>query len=348
MKTRVQQYILVVIRVIVIAVFILVLLGTTNLYKRSFSISSDKSIIFEKLEGNYLLKKDVNQFILTSDNILLKNMPDDNSDVINLLVLGIRGENDGNGGLLTDTILLFSFNLQSRKSYITIIPRDLFIYVPGLGKREKVNTVYNFGVINGGVKEGLAFSKHFFSRLLGVYIDHIAVVDFNMFLQIIDLVGGIDIVLENDFIEDKQWGCDVYGRNCEQFILPKGNNHLDGQTALKFVRSRFSSSDFDRQKRAVMVAVAAADKARSLGLDDINKITQLYMTIGNHIKTDMGISNIIFYYNLLHDKINFDTIQTRTLLPDGISIIQTNVGGQYVLLPIRDGFIKLRNSLFNE
>ncbi len=346
MIVRIRQYFFILAILILIFVFAVLFLSAANLYKRSFSISSNKSIIFEKFKGDFSFKNSGNQFILTDDNILLKKMPVDNSDTINLLILGIRGENDNNGGLLTDTILLFSYDFKSGNSNITIIPRDLFVYVPGLGKREKVNAVYNYGMVNGGIKEGLAFSRHFFSRLLGVYINHVVVVDFNMFLQIVDLVGGIDITLENDFIEDKQWDCDIYGRNCEKFVLPKGVNHLEGEVALKFIRSRFSSSDFDRQQRVVMVIKAVADKARLLGFDDINKITQLYMTIGKHIKTDVGLSNIIFYYNLLHDKINFDKIQTRTLLPDGASIIQTNVGGQYVLLPIRDEFIKLRNSLF--
>lgn len=335
------------VKAFLVFVFSFVLLGTINLYRRSFSIGSDKSIIFEKLEGSYSLKNNFNHLILTDDNILLKNMPSNDTNIVHLLVLGTRGENDNNGGLLTDTILLFSINLKTQKSYVTIIPRDLFVFIPGLGKRDKINVIYNFGVINGGIREGLAFSKHFYSRLLGVYIDHIAVIDFNMFLQIVDLIGGVDIVLESDFIEDKQWGCDIYGRNCERFFLPKGNNHLDGQSALKFIRSRFSSSDFDRQKRAVMVAISIVNKVRSLGFDDIDKITKLYIAFSQHLKTDLGLSDIVFYYNLLHDKINFDKIQVRTFLPDGSAIIQTNINGQYVLLPLKDGFIKLRNSLFN-
>lgn len=331
--------------------FIIYLIKGFFLYKKAFTIDSSKSVIFEKYKGE-LVGSNVNKsngvdLIFQDDGLLLDSMPYRNKDIVNILVLGIRGESDPNGGTLSDTILLVSYNIRTKKTKITIIPRDLFIYIPGFGKREKINFVYAYGYERGGKKEGVAFSRQFFSRIMDTSIDNVVVVDFDLFLRLVDLLGGVDVNLSEDFIEDKQWGCDQYGRNCQIFHLPKGINHLDGQTALLLVRSRFNSSDFARQQRSVKLIQAVIEKAKNLGLNDIVKIIQVYNVLADHIRTDMGIGQVKYYYDLIGKDFDFTNIKILTLLPDNKAILETTIDGQYVLLPIKDNFNNLRENIKN-
>jgi len=108
----------------------------------------------------------------------------------------------------------------------------------------------------------------------------------------VDALGGVTIYLDKPFVEDKQWWCDENGENCRPFIVncrpfivKAGKQTLDGETALLYIRSRFSSSDFDRIRRQQQVLLAIKDKVLSLGvLANPVKINELFNIIADHIK----------------------------------------------------------------
>ncbi len=208
----------------------------------------------------------------------------------NILLLGIRGRNVPGGGLLADTIMLVSFKDDEDKVALISIPRDLYVKMPGESYRTKINGVYAHGEgreRGGGIKE----MKQIVAEVTGLTIDYGAVINFAGFKQLIDAVGGVDIVLETPFYETTQF---VQGKECGgEFVLPKGKNTLNGEKALCYVRARENTSDYDRAKRQQVILQALKDKLISLGtLTDFGKLSKILDALGNNVLVDMSVAEM--------------------------------------------------------
>ena len=263
-------------------------------------------------------------------------MPEEEKDRIDILVLGIRGGDDPdaeNGGpYLTDTIMIFSYDKSTGKSSIVSIPRDLYIRI--YKKREKINSAYAEALAR---KEDLDYVKKLVSQISGVYIDHAVVIDFSSFEKIIDAVGGVDIVLDRPFSEKNQWGY--------EFKLPAGPNHLNGQNALYYARSRYSTNDFDRARRQQQIIFALKDRVLKINfLSDPAKAFSIFNTVKNNTETDIGLwdmKGLIDLAGKLDGKTTHYIISTENLL------YQTELYGTYILLPNGDNFDGIKK-LFQE
>jgi len=269
-------------------------------------------------------------------------------DRINILLLGLRGVGDDNGGLLTDTMMILSLKKSTGQAAMISVPRDLYVKMPVLaGKKtepikEKINFAYALGEeTKSGL--GLVFSKAVVSNVTGLFIDYAASVDFTAFKEVVDILGGVDIYLDKPFAETSQFAKEIL------LELPAGKNHLDGNTALYFVRSRFSTSDFDRARRQQKVLLAVKEKALSLGvLLNPVKIFELLGTLGRHVKTDMGVSEMNDLLNLANNldikKINQKVFDAT---PEGLLYQTTSEKGLYILLPVGENFDKIREASKN-
>lgn len=256
-------------------------------------------------------------------------MPKPEENRLDILILGIRGANDPDadrgGALLTDTIMLFSFDKTTRKASIVSIPRDLYVKV-SKNKSDKINVVYE----NGGIKN----SKEFISKLTGVYIDKAVVLDFSSFEKIIDAVGGVDVVLDKPFEEGQQWGY--------KFYLPAGPNHLNGKDALYYSRSRFSSNDFDRARRQQQVLFALKEELSGHNWwKDPVKTFNIITSISSHIETDLNIWNTKELINLGKEIDSADTVKKYVISTENL-LYDSRINGAYVLLPQGDNLIGLK------
>lgn len=267
--------------------------------------------------------------------------PAKNENQLNVLILGIRGEDDlKNGGLLTDTIMIASVNKVSGKTALISIPRDLFIRMPsssGAKIYDKVNAAYEIG-LKRGYGAGLDYGKKVFSLISGIQLDYAVVVDFKAFESVVDELGGIDVYLENEFRENKQWG--------GEFYLPAGANHLDGQTALYYARSRFSTSDFDRARRQKQIILAIKEKAASLGVfGNPFKIIGILAALNKNIRTDIGVWQINEFISL-YSKLDASQISHKIFdtSPEGL-LYSTYLNGAYILLPVGGKFDRIRESV---
>ncbi len=204
-------------------------------------------------------------------------------DRIDILILGIRGVNDPNGGLLADSIMLMSYKPSTEQIALISIPRDLYVEIPEYNGKEKINFAYAWGVKKE--KDGLAMSQKVVENATGVEIDYALRVDFTAFSEIVDILGGVSINLKKDFIEDKQWD--------PPFILEAGEHLLNGEQALYYVRSRFSTSDFDRNRRQQEILLSIKNKALSLGvLANPKKVLEILNSLKSHIRTNMPLWKI--------------------------------------------------------
>jgi len=262
-------------------------------------------------------------------------MPEKEENRLDILILGIRGENDPDaadgGPLLTDSIMLFSFDKMTKNASIVSLPRDLYLKIDK-NKREKINTAYEYGYYNKG--GGIVYAKEIFSKITGVYIDKAVVLDFSSFEKIIDEVEGIDIILAKPFEEKQQWGYEFY--------LPAGLNHLDGKNALYYARSRFSSNDFDRSRRQQEVIFALKDKLTKLNwLADPIKTLGIITTINSNIKTDFNIWNAKELLDLA-DEINSAEKVKKYVISIQNLVYESHINNAYVLLPTGDNLTQIK------
>lgn len=256
-------------------------------------------------------------------------MPSAEKNRLDILVLGLRGKDDPDGGLLTDTIMLFSFDRISKKTALVSIPRDLYVKITD-DRRDKINTAYEYLGLNG--------AKKLISKITGVYIDNAIVFDFTSFKQIVDDIGGIDIMLDKPFEETTQWGY--------VFSLPAGLNHLNGEAALYYVRSRYSSSDFDRARRQQEIIFAIKDRIAQMDiLSDTTRALNLMNTIRKNIQTDINILDIKGLIELAQ-QINGALIKNGVLTTLDV-LYEDHINGMYVLLPTGDSFAPLKEYFAN-
>ncbi len=259
-------------------------------------------------------------------------MPTKEANRLDIIIFGIRGADDQeNGGLLSDSIMLFSFDKNTHKTFLISIPRDLYADMPGLTKG-KLNEIYERGIVK---KDGGDFTKKAFSRVTGVFIDNLVVFNFYAFQDIVNSIGGIDIDLKKPFDEKTQWGY--------EFHLPAGSNHLDGENALYYTRSRYSTSDFDRARRQQEIIFAIKNKVLSLGiLGNPLKIALLISSLKNNIDTDFNIWDtkklleLALLLNSSSNKVKTAVISTENILYE---TIQNNI---YILLPQNNDWSLIR------
>lgn len=253
-------------------------------------------------------------------------LPENDKQRLDILILGIRGKDDvENGGLLTDTILMFSFIPETKTASLVSIPRDLAVRITD-ERRGKINEVY--------AHYGVGETKKLFSRIFGVWVDHAVVVDFKAFEGIVDALGGVSITLDQPFSEKDQWGY--------EFSLPKGPNDLTGEQALYYVRSRYSSSDFDRSRRQMQVLVAIKNKAVGLNLlEDPLTILQVLGTIRSHVVTDLGIFDIGTLKQLAAQGGQLEKIRRYQITSDNL-VYETKESGLFELRPAGDSFARIK------
>lgn len=289
---------------------------------------------------------------------LFPSLPIPEEDRTDILIIGIRGLNGEdpseleNGEYLADTIILSSFNKKSNKAALVSIPRDLYVDMPHYGKKEKVNSAYAIGQIPG-FGGGLQYAQGVFSMITGVYIDHVARVDFEGFRKLIDQLGGVTIYRDTPFAEAKQWAHDgregkTYWRKGKEgwiFYVPEGENHMSSEDALYYARSRYSSSDFDRMKRQQEVIASIKSKVLSLGvLASPVKILQILQILENHVRIkSFAEGEELQELIKIAQRAKIQDIAQVVLddSPDGLLVADT-IDGRFVLLPKTGDYSKIQ------
>jgi len=286
-------------------------------------------------------------------------LPEKEPDRINILLLGIRGmEDPGEGKLLSDAIVIISIQKSSGKVALISIPRDLYVEIWDLWQKAKINAAYSYN--------GLDCAKKTVSLATGLYIDYGVSVNFKAFKEVVDALGGVTVHLEKPFEESFQWTGEGWeeseywfkkkieetGTSTEKeiwvFHVPAGENILDGKTALYYVRSRFSTNDFDRMRRQQEVLMSLKKKIFSLGvLANPVKVYNLLDIAGENIRTDMKLADIREFISLAS---KLDANNIRELFfdttPEGL-LYGTFINKEYVLLPVGDDFGKIQEACRN-
>lgn len=221
-------------------------------------------------------------------------------DRVNVLIMGMGGAGHS-GPELTDTIMIASIAPKQGKIALISIPRDLFVQVPGYpGWYEKINALNSLGNNDARLKSigGPQLLTKELETVTGQKIPYYALVDFQAFKELIDEVGGIDINVVRA-IDDPYYPA-PNEKDYIEFKINVGEHHMSGDLALKYVRSRETTSDFDRAKRQQQVLSVFKDKALTAGVL-LNPTTTISIinTLGNHLRTDLQIAQLTRLLNLI-------------------------------------------------
>jgi polyisoprenyl-teichoic acid--peptidoglycan teichoic acid transferase len=237
-----------------------------------------------------------------TEEVIPEAMPlldEGDADILNILLIGAATRNPNNPGL-TDTLMILSVNRDSGHIAVVSIPRDLYVYVPDVGMM-KVNQVY-FSGERGDGDSGIERLYAAIRYNLGLEIDYYAKVDFDSFPTLVDSVGGIDITVDCA-IEDWRLiepDMDIHvAENYEMFTLWTGHYHMDGDTALWYVRSRRTSNDLDRNRRQQDVLRALWRQIRSNGL--LENFPSLWEQFNEIVDTDLSLSEALSLLPLVAD-----------------------------------------------
>ena len=212
----------------------------------------------------------------------------------NFLILGVGGGSH-EGPDLTDTIIVLSAKRSDGSAVLISVPRDLWVD----SLRAKINTAYHYGE-EKQPSGGFVLAKSATFETLNLPIHKVLLIDFSVFENVIDSLGGIDVSVSNAFI-DKEFpvsgrendlcgGDPEYRCRYETVQFSAGLQHMNGQTALKFVRSRHAEgdegTDFARSKRQDAVITAVRKKI------SLRNIKKLYDIFSKRVKTDISIDEL--------------------------------------------------------
>ncbi len=178
-----------------------------------------------------------------------------------------------------DSIMLLRSDTAQEQLRILSVSRDL--YYNGV----KLTTLYR---IYGPRRLAKALSA-----ITGIDIKRYVAVDMYAFIEIINILGGVEISLEETLI-DPTYRVKENGKWSTLFY-PPGTYQLNGVAALRVARSRHTSSDFDRSSRQQQIVLALLDKVRSMSVFDLDKVYDIMRVIKTYTKTNMSVIEMAQY-----------------------------------------------------
>jgi len=254
---------------------------------------------------------------------------------LNVLLLGVDSRGDSTTQN-TDTMIVLSLDPVNKTAAMLSIPRDVYIDRPGVFT-DKINAAYAYG--------GYDLTRKVVEDLLGIRLNAYALVDFDAFTKIVDAVGGVVIDVKRP-VRDESYPTPDYG--VERLDITAGPQLMDGQTALRFARSRHDTNDYSRAQRQQLVLSAL--RTRISEGDFLRGLPALVDRVGSAVQTNFDPANILPLAQF-GTGIDGDAIRSEVLYPCGGSYphceLQSSGGdGGFYLIPDRAKIRDLAAALF--
>jgi LCP family protein required for cell wall assembly len=196
------------------------------------------------------------------------------------LLLGIdRRPSEPVQGTRSDTMMLVSIDPVAKAVAMVSIPRDLWLNIPGYGS-ERINVAHALG--------GPDLAKRTVTADFGVPVQYYLRVDFSGFRDVVDIMGGVIVDVEQPVKDDEYPGDDYSYRRI--YIAP-GPQMMNGEAALEYARSRHSENDFGRARRQQRVIVAMRDRALQLNM--LPRAPQLLSVAQRAVSTDIPATDLL-------------------------------------------------------
>lgn len=230
-----------------------------------------------------------------TDRQLTVTMPGLDSDTnadrrLTFLVLGLDRRPDGVAGPRdpgrSDSLYVVSVELGTARLRVLGIPRDLWVEVPvdgnGTWETGRINQAYLNGEASAPGR-GPAYAVMAVERNLGIPIDHWVVIDWEGFKTVVDALGGVDVLVEEELTDPEH--PDVLAAFPGGVVTP-GLHHMDGEQALGYARTRQSArGDLDRIRRQQQLMLAVL--RRAAGIRALDRAVDLWRRYGSAVSTDV-------------------------------------------------------------
>ena len=205
---------------------------------------------------------------------------------VNILLLGVDepdNENPGSSVRRSDTMIVASINPKDGTANLLSIPRDTRVAIPGHQGLDKITHAYAYG--------GAELATQTVENLLGIPISYYTAVDWQGFIKVVDILGGVDL-----YVEDNMKYEDPYANLTIE--LTKGYQHLDGEKAGQYVRFRHDElGDIGRVQRQQRFLKALSEEVLQVGT--ILKVPSLVGTINQYVTTDMSLFTMLKLVNTM-------------------------------------------------
>ncbi|MDF2874264.1 MAG: tagU [Sporomusa sp.] len=229
------------------------------------------------------------------------------SNKVNILLLGVDDkdhENPYDPARRSDTMMIASISPQNGTVNLLSLPRDTKVNIPGRKGYDKLNHAYAYG--------GAELARSTVEQFLHIPINYYVVIDWQAFIKVIDIMGGVDLYVEHDMhYKDPYANLDI-GIN-------QGYQHLDGEKAGEYVRFRSDElGDIGRVQRQQRFLKALAKETMQVGT--ILKVPALVNTLNEYVDTDMSAMTMVKVANSLK---GFDASNLRAeMLPGDFATIE--------------------------
>jgi LCP family protein required for cell wall assembly len=214
------------------------------------------------------------------------------------------------GDYRADTIMLMHIPSGQRQAYLISLPRDLWVSIPDNGEA-KLNAATAFG--------GIPLMVRTVEGYTGVRVNHVMLIDFGGFVEVTDALGGVDMHIEQTITS-------IHG---DRRTFEEGNQHLNGEEALDYIRQRyqFADGDFTRMRNQQQFLRALMGKAASSGtLTNPGKLNAFLQTATRTLTVDeeFDLTSVAWKFRYLRS----DNLTFLTSPHAGTG----NIGGQSVVL----------------
>ena len=217
----------------------------------------------------------------------------------NIMLMGVDERPEDHDMGRSDTLMVIMLDTNTKNVSLLSIPRDTRVHIPRHGW-DKINHAYAFGQ-----KE---LTRRTVEEFLGIKISNYVMVDFKGFTGLVDAIGGVDIDVEQDMYYRDSWD----GFTVD---LKKGMQHMDGKTAIQYVRYRDEEGDIGRVRRQQHFMMAMYDKISSEQL--LIHIPGLAKQLTSMVKTDLQINEMISLGQALHSMVKEKGIKMNTVPGEG-------------------------------
>ncbi|MEZ4643266.1 MAG: LCP family protein [Chloroflexota bacterium] len=212
----------------------------------------------------------------------------------NFTIIALLG-NDGDNltGQRTDSIILVAIDKNNKTATMLSLPRDLYVAVPGW-QMTRINLVLPHGNVIDYPDRGKGLLRDTLLWNFGIPIDNYVRIGFAGFKQAVDALGGVDVPVTCPLRDWRLITPDLdptVEENWEQFTLETGVQHMDGDLALWYARSRRTTSDFERGRRQQQLVQAMFNQG--LNRDLIPQVPALWEAYRQTVETDLGLATVL-------------------------------------------------------
>lgn len=227
-------------------------------------------------------------------------------DKATIMIMGVDEREDDVGR--SDTLMIATIDPDRSQAALLSIPRDTRVKIKGHGF-DKINAAYAYG--------GEKLTQDTVESFLGVNIDHHIIINVKAFQRIIDAIGGIDIDVEKRMYYEDPWDDD----GGLLIDLQPGLQHMDGKTAVTYVRYRDEEGDIGRIERQQKFMKACMDKVTSPSI--IPRLPSVISEVMDSVKTDLSMRQLLEFAGALAEArtngLKTDMVPGRGLYIEGIS-----------------------------